>query len=225
MTGLDWLTRWRRRSGPSSTGRSTSSPLARQAGLSLVETVIVLSVMTAVTGILAPAGMTLVQEAREVQVQRDCASLRDAVIKLLLDTNQASLRLQQGHGATVDMLVSSGEAPGIDTGGDPRWSRTPDGSGLVDLLDHYLVDNTPAGNPANAWPAPTGIDRAGWRGAYLRTAPGADPWGHRYAVNVRYLNTRNDVIVVSAGPNGVVETPFTGRGLLPAGDDRLVLIR
>ena len=56
-----------------------------QAGLSLVETVIVLSVMTTVIGVLAPVGLSLVAQARELQVERDCASLRDAVITLLVD--------------------------------------------------------------------------------------------------------------------------------------------
>lgn len=225
MTEHGFNTCARRPARPARTGLEAGCARSHQAGLSLVETVIMLSVMMAITAVMAPAGMGLVEQAREIQVQRDCASLRDGVIKLLIDTNQVSLRLQQGHGATVDMLVSSGEAPDVDATGDLRWSRMPDGAGCIDRVDHYLIDNAPAGNPANAWPAPTGLDSGGWRGAYLRTAPVADPWGHRYALNVGYLNSRNDVVVISAGPDGVIETPYQGRGLLPAGDDRLVLVR
>jgi len=196
-----------------------------QAGLSLVEIVIVLSVMTTVTGVLAPAGLSLVAQARELQVERDCASLRDAVIKLLLDSNQTSIRLQQGRGPRVDLLVSAGSPPDSDTADQARWLRTQDSLGTVDLIDHYLVENTPAGHPANAWPTPTSLESGGWRGAYLRAVPATDPWGHRYAVNVRYLGTRSDVLVLSAGPNGIVETPYEGRGLLAAGDDHAVLVR
>jgi len=125
----------------------------------------------------------------------------------------------------VDLLVSEGPVPGIDGSGDPRWLRTPDGAGTIDGLDHYLVENTPAGSVDNAWPAPTSPDSGGWRGAYLPAVPATDPWGHRYAINVRYLGTRNDVLVLSAGPNGRIQTPYEGSGLLPGGDDRAVLVR
>lgn len=198
---------------------------SRQAGLSLIETAITLSVMMTLTAVMAPAAMTLVEQARELHVQRDCASLRDAVIKLLVDTNQTSLRLLRGRGPAVDMLVSAGAAPGIDPSGDPRWGRTPDAAGIIDLADHYLVDNAPAGNPLNAWSRPREMAGPGWRGAYVPVVPPNDPWGHRYAINVKYLGTRNDVLVVSAGPNGTMDTPFQGSGLLPGGDDRAVLVR
>ena len=170
----------------------------------MIEVVIVLAVMTTITGIMAPAGMSLVQQARDVQVQRECASLRDAVITLLVDSNRTSILLGQRQGPRVDLLVSEGAAPDAGGSGDIRWLRTPDGSGTIDVLDHYLVENTPAGSLANAWPVPTSLESGGWRGAYLPTVPAADPWGHRYAINVRYLGTRNDVIVLSAGPDGIV---------------------
>jgi hypothetical protein len=199
--------------------------LRAQAGLSMVEVVIVLSVMTTVTGILAPASLTLVQQARDLQVDRESASLRDAIVKLLLDSNTIAIRLGAANTARVDLLVSDGDVPRNDGSADPRWLRTPDASGTIDVLDHYLIENNPAGDPSKAWPTPTSLESGGWRGAYLRTVPTTDPWGHRYAVNVLYLGTRQDVIVLSAGPNGLVETPYEGRGLLPGGDDRTALVR
>jgi len=206
-------------------GVRRAARLGCQAGLSMIETVIVLGVMTALTGVLAPAGLTLVAQAREVQVQRDCAALRDAVIKLLVDSNQTSIRLRQGRGPRVDLLVSEGAVPVQDGSSDGRWLREPDQVGTVDVLDHYLVENAPAGDPGNAWPLPSSPDRGGWRGAYLHAAPDNDPWGHRYAINVRSFGSRNDVIVLSSGANGVVETPFEARGLLAGGDDRAVMVR
>lgn len=214
MTGRRVLTGLRRR-----------ARLLAETGLSMVETTIVLSVLTALTGVLAPAGMELVQQAREAQVERECASLRNAVIKLLVDSNRTVIRLGQGRGLGVDLLVSSGAVPETDGAADARWLQTPDGSGAVDLLDRYLVENMPAGDAAQAWPRPTSLESGGWRGAYVATVPSADPWGHRYAINVQYLATRYDVVVLSAGANGQVDTPFESRALLPGGDDHAVLVR
>jgi len=75
-----------------------------------------------------------------------------------------------------------------------------------------------------------------WRGAYLPSPIGPDPWGTRYGVNAKWLgeqampseapSMRNgllfvqppstdpnaDVICVSAGPNKKYETAFAGNG-------------
>ena len=196
-----------------------------QSGLSMVEVVIMLTVMTALTGVLAPAGMSMVQQARELQVAREGGALRDAVLRMLVDSNRNSIRLGDGRGPRVDLLVSEGAVPDADGTQDARWLRTPDTSGTIDVLDHYLVQNAPAGSAANAWPTPSSLESGGWRGGYVSSVPASDPWGHRYAINVRYLDTRNDVIVLSAGANGLIETPYEGRGLLPGGDDRATLVR
>ena len=48
-----------------------------------------------------------------------------------------------------------------------------------------------------------------------------DPWGNCYAVNVGALRATEPaaVWVLSAGPNGIVDTPFLGVSEVPAGDD------
>jgi len=61
--------------------------------------------------------------------------------------------------------------------------------------------------------------RSGWNGPYLSTAIQDDAWGHAYMANVFWLDTRDivqdtdgtklgAVWVISAGANGVIETPF-----------------
>jgi hypothetical protein len=61
----------------------------------------------------------------------------------------------------------------------------------------------------------------GWHGPYVQAGVGPDPWGHRYAVNVKWLASAkgSDTIVISAGPNGIIETPFQVDGVRPGGDD------
>lgn len=52
----------------------------------------------------------------------------------------------------------------------------------------------------------------------------ADPWGNAYLVNVALLPSAGTVWVLSAGPDGIVQTPFVSQGP-PLGDDRAARIR
>ena len=52
-----------------------------------------------------------------------------------------------------------------------------------------------------------------------------DPWGNRYAVNIKALaDGTSCVVVVSAGPNGQIETPFAGAAITAGGDDVVALM-
>ena len=127
------------------------------------------------------------------------------------------------------------------------------GMPVTDFLENHIVTNRPFGDPANRYRTPSDMvndnpdrlwarDESGglnsefsWRGPYLGGPIGPDPWGNRYAVNVRYLDPganvagplagyTADVIVLSAGPNGVVETPFEVEGNTPGGDDIIYIL-
>jgi len=196
-----------------------------QSGLSLVEVAIVVSVMALLTGILAPAGFELVGQARDVRVLRDCQGIRDALVTMLTDVGQTSLRPQGGTGPRVELLITNAPSPDAESVAESAWTREVDGAGRIDLIERHLVTNEPGGDSSNAWLPPTESGGLGWRGAYLRTPPGADPWGRRYAVNVKYLGQRPDVLVISAGANGVIETPFEAQHLTFGGDDIAVLVK
>lgn len=51
--------------------------------------------------------------------------------------------------------------------------------------------------------------------------PGPDPWGNAYLVNIR---DRSKAWVISAGPDGILQTPF-GAPNAPVADDRVVTVR
>jgi type II secretory pathway pseudopilin PulG len=196
-----------------------------EAGLTLVEMAVVLAALLVLAGVLAPAGLDMLQQARELQVQRDCDAIRDSLVRLLIDNGQIIIRSKGGRGPRVQLLVGDGGIPPVSDRGDARWTAVVAPDGTIDLLDRYLVTNDPGGNPGYGWPAPKRADGPGWRGAYVRGGIGLDPWGSRYGVNVGFLGTRQDVIVLSAGPNGVIETPYAGQGIRAGGDDRIVLVR
>ncbi len=198
--------------------------LSTSAGLSLVEVAIVLSVMAMVAGVIAPAGMGLVAQARDVRVAHDCDAIRQAVLTMVTDLGRTDLRLGVA-GARVELLVTGGEVPQAADPATGAWTRGVDASGAVDLLDRHLVFNEPAGNPGYSWLTPSRSGGPGWRGAYLKADIGADPWGRRYAVNVKYLGRKRDVLVLSAGADGLVETPFEARNVKYGGDDIAALVQ
>jgi len=65
----------------------------------------------------------------------------------------------------------------------------------------------------------TPTSQFGWNGPYFSSEIAADPWGNRYVVNVALIDlspgaatasgqAKMAVWVLSAGPNGIIETPF-----------------
>jgi hypothetical protein len=56
-------------------------------------------------------------------------------------------------------------------------------------------------------------------------AIGPDPWGNAFVVNVAAARSGGAVRVLSAGPDGVIQTPFhTPAGSAATGDDRAITI-
>lgn len=115
------------------------------------------------------------------------------------------------------MLVGAGTIPPVSGQGATEWT-TPLGP-QVGLLDDQLITN--AAGYASSGEGYGG----GWRGAYLESAVRADPWGQRYAVNVKAMRILGaDIIVLSAGPDGIVESQFEVDGLPTGGDDIVSLV-
>jgi type II secretory pathway pseudopilin PulG len=159
-------------------------------------------------------------------------------------TNQGA----PSHGANtrVDLLVSSGGAiPPLAAA--PRASGTDWDDAVnhaaIQTLDNYLVLNMPSNNSANAYRTGATYTGSGnfdpdegrgynatfvWRGAYASGPIGGDPWGSRYAANVEFLartqgttgsGSQMDVVVLSAGGNRMVDTPFERDGTVGVEDD------
>jgi type II secretory pathway pseudopilin PulG len=90
-----------------------------------------------------------------------------------------------------------------------RWLDAATG-----LIEDHLIAN----NAGYSLKRPDD-DGGGWNGPYLSKAVKADPWGKRYQINTVGFdggvtaadangNPRRAVFVVSAGGNGIIETPF-----------------
>lgn len=209
--------------------------------MSLVEVMIILAVLGLVTGVLAPSMGDFVSDAKQTNAKSSLDTLCATLDTMLRDTGETFF-LRDGHPGPsgtvsrhatnrVKMLVGDGRTPDVrdeivrTPSSDVDWNTPHDNAAVQSFGDHLVV-NQPGGSAAFAYR--TG-GRFGWRGAYLGTDISADPWGRRLAANVEFLGSPggsaepngsvNSVMVLSAGPNGVVETKFASAGILRAGDD------
>lgn len=234
-------------------------------GMTIIETMVMLSVMFILAGVLSPIVSESITTAREVKAKSDAIMLATALINLTKDLgadalsssattsgsyevnsaiSPASFLASQGRSGRAarlpEVLISEGTDPSTtdseNTGSalkapmvsmvslsamgqkaaDASSSRTPRSKWLQagrDLLNDYLVTNT------HGFRMRRPGENDGWNGPYLSAKLPGDPWGNRYMINSSWLdggatasdaagNLRSAVYVVSAGANGIIETPF-----------------
>lgn len=193
--------------------RGQGSTLIRQchsirgeAGFSILEATVVIA---AVAIVAATAGSQIgeyLDVARTTKAKGDVRAIVAAVTYFLSDVG----RLQSVKGAPPpSLLISDGDIP--EPAGDEQqpWTLPADGRVVQDLYAH-MVENT--------------VEYRRWRGPYLEGLT-SDPWGARYAINVGCLTaagTEFVTIVMSPGPDGVVDAAFRSKGLPPRQSDDLI---
>jgi type II secretory pathway pseudopilin PulG len=133
----------------------------------------------------------------------------------------------------IAILATPGRGGGEGNGQRPdpaRRRRWLDGS--TGGLDDHLVSN----RKGYRFRQPG--EYGGWNGPYVSAEVKGDPWGNQYLINTQWLdggsttadangNPRRAVFVVSAGNNGVIETPFEQpiTDARPYGDDIVIRIQ
>ena len=198
-------------------------PRTRSAGVSLLEAVVIMGVMAIMAGALAPVVSTSLRKQKLQRARVEVGALRDAIVTFMSDVREqgfssdASLSLASQE--PVYLAVGNGDIPEIAAGIESVW-RLPVDSASVDFLERHLATNRPGGVTDRGY--------ATWRGAYLTSPIPPDPWGNRYMVNSMYLwgpyGLKYDTVVLSAGPNEMVESQFTQDGFMPGGDDIVAIV-
>lgn len=192
-----------------------------------------MAVLAAIVAIVAPTVVGRVESARLRAAEADARTLSEALLATQEDLGDFAI-FRSGAGRTLDdastydILHGPGRVPGVAasvSGG--KWDPLADGvlddaeaGDDADALADQLVANEP-GYPTDG--------RFSWRGPYVET-PAADPWGNAYLVNAENLRPAQAeaAYVLSAGQNGLVETPFEmsrGGAVNPGGDDVIVRVR
>ncbi|HLA38319.1 MAG TPA: prepilin-type N-terminal cleavage/methylation domain-containing protein [Candidatus Brocadiales bacterium] len=191
-------------------------------GFTLIEVIIVLAIIGLLASVLTPTVVRYVQSSKLRRATKDVGLIGAAIAAFYNDLGdwpvwQVGTARQSGD-AKAALLYGPGTLPG--------QSGVPSGD-TGDTLVNQLGVNNPA-YPTNV--ADPTLPYA-WRGPYLEQFR-ADPWGHAYLVNVKFLWPQNEqgnkpVYALSSGPNRVVDTDFeqAGPNMIVGGDDIVYRIK
>ncbi|HUJ18869.1 MAG TPA: type II secretion system protein GspG [Nitrospirota bacterium] len=168
-------------------------------GFTLIEVIVVAGIIAVLAGILVPLIFKEIDEAKITRASADIRSITSALIVMKKDTGMWP-NLVNGGGACsagVTLLYGGGVLPaGLAAFGWDQSSLQP--------LENYLSSD------ANA------CYGAQWKGPYLAQVT-PDPWGNQYLINATNFSANGPVWIISAGPNGAIETDVTSA--VPLGDD------
>jgi hypothetical protein len=186
----------------------------------MAEVTVALMIVSALSAAVSPVVGDLVGDARQVQVASDLNTLAVTFTKFSYDARMTGSA--DRHWQRADVLVGEGLAPAVADGIDAAWAGEPGRGRAGRLVDHLQSNAAGYETPGVERPA---LGLRGWRGPYLSPGINPDAWGHRYVMNVAsWSQRRGPLVLLSAGPNGVIETPFDAIGAVPGGDDLIAVV-
>lgn len=187
---------------------------SNRSGFTLIEVVVVIAVIAILAAILAPSIVKHIDDSKIAKAQAETKVIGSVFASFYKDLGQWP---RGTSNAIINLQTVSGNIP-TATGSAANWARNAASQANADYMrDHFLRNRPKGGN----YPA-TGALR--WRGPYMSTFT-SDPWGNKYLVNIGNISNRNLAVwVLSAGPDGRVNTPWnqniTGTTIpVPGGDD------
>ena len=200
-------------------------------GFTLLEVIVVVAIIALLAAILAPQIAKYVTDAKVSKARADVNTIAAAIGDFYKDTGRwptaNNERGTNGTAKTNPGVFVLGSREGTNARGHSGsttqwidWFGDPSPNYVQgDTFRNQFVINEPGGNGHRGYPVKEGAERGlslndilGWNGPYIKTVP-ADPWGHRYYCNVvsLYYGTGAYIYdqcwVISAGPNGIIETP------------------
>ena len=193
------------------------------AGFTLVEVIVVLSVVLLLTGIAVPMLSGYMEDGRRARAESECKTLAAAVMSFYKDVGTYPSRSSTGADNYLYVLLTGTTKPTSNpfTAGH-SWITWGMDATRGDVLDNHLLEDAPGGQTSAAY-ATTGSLR--WRGPYTAGPAPLDPWGRPYVINIisgwrNHATNHKRVFVLSAGPDGRLQTNYRARSTDDiAGDD------
>ena len=199
--------------------------LGNEGGFSFLEVVLALGIIMILVAALVPTVSSKLEDAKIARAKDDVQLIAASIASFYNNVGVWPMYKDGTNASTSDSNTFSllkskdGVNPAVNSTAT-GWSLGTDN----DTLEDQLVLNKP--NDTNkAYP--------GWKGPYQTVSE--DPWGHRYLVNVGHLKddygthglSHDVVVVLSAGPNGKVETSgnATANSFSIGGDDIACVVR
>jgi len=217
--------------------KSTSTGGVRQGGFTLIEIIVVLTVIGTLLAALAPLAFSYIDDARRTQAQNDVNQIASAIAQFMKSTglppyknNTSTDKIPAWVSPDFTCLVGSqGNAFTATDDSTATWSDCYTATSTAeDTIENHLITNTPGGSSTKAYKT-TGRNK--WEGPYLPSVA-QDPWGRAYLVNIGQMDPADSPAqaawVISAGANGLLETTFAqnaATSVTASGDDLIARVK
>lgn len=170
-------------------------------GFTLIEVIVVAAIIAILAGVLVPMIFNQIDEAKLSRAKADCKTISGAIMVFRKDTGKWPYYLPGDCTQTFTTIQGGGATPPTDNPAPGAWGLSLNEVALSQIL------NLPGVQPP--------VNQSCYNnkaGNYLPEAS-PDPWGFQYVVNAANFAGTNPVWVVSAGPNGCLDTSINSQTL------------
>ncbi len=175
--------------------------MRKEKGFTLIEIVVVLAIIAVIAAFLTPMLFEYLKESKVSRAKADTRAIAAAITNFNRDTGVYPIYTGSvtRTSATILLLNTEGIAPEVSGG-------TFDLTNGTGTLEDPLSKGNIAGS-SNQYSNTTLGKGQNWKGPYL-TDFKSDPWGRKYYVVLDGVqpDNANSAFVISAGPNGQLET-------------------